>query len=46
MIVITGSAHAGAGRRGGSAEMRVGAVVIAHSPCPQLPCLSSPVLAF
>jgi hypothetical protein len=34
MIVITGSADAGAGRRSGSAEMRVGAVIIAHLPCP------------
>jgi hypothetical protein len=42
MIVITGSAHAGVGRRSGSAEMRVGAVVIAHLPCPQLRGLSSP----
>jgi len=32
MIVIT-IAHAGAGRRSGSAETRVCAVVIAHSPC-------------
>jgi hypothetical protein len=33
MIVITDCVHAGAGRRSGSAEMRVGAVVIAYSPC-------------
>jgi hypothetical protein len=32
MIVIT-IAHAGAGRRSGSAERRVCAVVIAHSRC-------------
>ena len=40
MIVIT-SAHAGAGRRSGSAEMRVCAVVIAHSPCLPRSVLSS-----
>jgi hypothetical protein len=40
MIVIT-SARAGAGRRSGSAEMRVCAVVIAHLPCLPRQVLSS-----
>ena len=40
MIVIT-IAHAGAGRRSGSAEMRVCAVVIAYSPCLPQQVLSS-----
>jgi len=40
MIVIT-IAHAGAGRRSGSAERRVCAVVIAHSPCLPRQVLSS-----
>jgi hypothetical protein len=40
MIVIT-SARAGAGRKSGSAERRVCAVVIAHSPCLPRQVLSS-----